>query len=478
MTALERRERELAAVASDPAAFARGFLGVELWDTQTEILRAIPRSRRVAVKACHASSKTFTAAIITLWWITYFEDGIVLTTAPTWLQVEQQLWREIRRLAAVARIEYAQPTKTELRLGPNRFAMGISTDRGVRFQGYHGHILVIIDEAPGVSAETWEAIEGIRAGDDVHVLALGNPTSSGGPFYEVFTSGGRDWETFTISAFDTPNLRGLTIDRLLQLSSEELDDDALPYLVRRRWVREKWLEWGRHDAPQWHARVLGEFPQQSDDSLFRQSWLHGWRAAPVVDPDSGVVDVGIDVAGPGKSETVAAVRRDGDLLEVQAWPSGRPAGEVVSLLRRYQRRLRAVKVDSIGLGHFFGLQLRDLGFPVVPVNVSWASDHRENFANLKAQLYWLLRERAAAGELRGLNDELAYSQLASLRFEYTHDGLVRMESKDSMARRGVPSPDRAEAIMLAFVPVYFEPSYDPVYMEALFRRECSIGPDV
>ena len=92
--------------------------------------------------------------------------------------------------------------------------MGISTDRGVRFQGYHGHILVIIDEAPGVSAETWEAIEGIRAGDDVHVLALGNPTSSGGPFYEAFTSGGRDWETFTISAFDTPNLRGLTIDRL------------------------------------------------------------------------------------------------------------------------------------------------------------------------------------------------------------------------------------------------------------------------
>ena len=147
---------------------------------------------------------------------------------------------------------------------------------------------------------------------------------------------------------------------------------------------EKWLEWGRHDAPQWPARVLGEFPQQSDDSLFRQSWLHGWRAAPVVDPDSGVVDVGIDVAGPGTSETVAAVRRDGDLLEVQAWPSTEPRGEVVSLLRRYQGRLRAVKVDSIGLGHFFELQLGDLGFPVVPVNVSWASDHRESFANLKA----------------------------------------------------------------------------------------------
>ena len=76
-----------------------------------------------------------------------------------------------------------------------------------------------------------------------------------------------------------------------------------------------------------YARVLGEFPQQGEDSLFRQSWLHGWRAAEVEDPGSGMVDVGIDVAGPGKSETVAAVRQDGDLLELQAWPSSDPRGE-------------------------------------------------------------------------------------------------------------------------------------------------------
>jgi hypothetical protein len=48
--------------------------------------------------------------------------------------------------------------------------------------------------------------EGIRAGGDV--LALGNPTVVSGPFYDAFTVNRASWRTFTISAFDTPNLMG------------------------------------------------------------------------------------------------------------------------------------------------------------------------------------------------------------------------------------------------------------------------------
>jgi hypothetical protein len=60
----------------------------------------------------------------------------------------------------------------------------------VRFQGFHGRLLIVVDEAPGVKADIWEAIEGIRAGGDVRVLALGNPTIASGPFYDAFTSTG------------------------------------------------------------------------------------------------------------------------------------------------------------------------------------------------------------------------------------------------------------------------------------------------
>jgi len=60
-------------------------------------------------------------------------------------------------------------------------AIGLSSNEGVRFQGWHGKILVVIDEAPGVRPDIYEAIEGIRAGGDVRILALGNPTLASGP---------------------------------------------------------------------------------------------------------------------------------------------------------------------------------------------------------------------------------------------------------------------------------------------------------
>jgi hypothetical protein len=99
--------------------------------------------------------------------------------------------------------------QTELRLGPQNYAIGLSTDDSSRFQGFHsGHVLIVLDEAPGVRDEVYEAVEGIRAGGQVHVLALGNPTVAGGPFYDAFTTNRTSWRTFTINAFDTPNLQG------------------------------------------------------------------------------------------------------------------------------------------------------------------------------------------------------------------------------------------------------------------------------
>jgi hypothetical protein len=74
----------------------------------------------------------------------------------------------------------------------------------------------------------------------------------------------------------------------------------------------------------------------------------------------------------------------------------------------------------------------------------------DQFANLKAQLYRKLRELFQDGAIHGLNNELAISQLASIKWKANLRGLTQIESKDEMAKRGIRSPDRAEAIILAF----------------------------
>jgi hypothetical protein len=76
---------------ADPVAFSRDILGHDHWGVQAQILQSIARNTRTAVKACHSSGKTFCAADAVLWWITAHSDGIAITTAPTWTQVEKVL---------------------------------------------------------------------------------------------------------------------------------------------------------------------------------------------------------------------------------------------------------------------------------------------------------------------------------------------------------------------------------------------------
>ncbi len=444
----------------DPVRFATTFLGHDLWEMQKRILSAVARFPRVAVKACHSSSKTRTAAEAVLWWITRFSDGIAVTTAPTFVQVKQILWAEIRKAVRQARIAYPRPNLTELRFGPNNYALGLSTNQGVRFQGFHSnHLLIVIDEAVGVAGEIWEAIEGARAGGEVRILALGNPTVPSGPFYDAFTRDRARWATFTIDAFDTPNLAGVSLERLLAMDERELSVAPRPYLVTRRWVREKYLEWGER-SPMWQARVRACFPEQSQSSLIGLAFLERARAprqpselarSDRTSCEKTALYAGVDVAGPGEDETVVAVRdAHGEIVELFASSAADARGQIARVLGKYRARLEEVNVDAVGIGYHFALHLQDLGFPVNLVNVGAPARDSEKFANLKAELYWGLRMRFEAGEVSNLTDEVALSQLASLNYRHNPRGQIVIESKEEARKRGLRSPDRAEALMLAF----------------------------
>src|ERR1041385_376987 len=93
------REHQLLQVVEDPVQFSQAILGHDTWAKQEEILQSVARHSRTAVKACHASSKTFCASEAVLWWITSHQEAIAVTTAPTWSQVESILWGEIRNAA-------------------------------------------------------------------------------------------------------------------------------------------------------------------------------------------------------------------------------------------------------------------------------------------------------------------------------------------------------------------------------------------
>lgn len=433
----------------NPVWYARKILGHDTWKTQEAILESVANHRATAVKACHSSGKTFTAAEAVLWWITKFSDGIAVTTAPTWTQVEKLLWGEIHKNVETSLIPYPQPNRTELRLSAENYAIGISTDQGVRFQGWHGRILIVIDEATGVKPDIWEAIEGIRAGGNVHVLALGNPTVASGVFYDAFTRDRERWNTITISAFDTPNLEGLTIDDLRKMDDAELDRDERSYLTKRRWVLEKFEQWGE-TSPLYQSRVLGNFPDQSEDALISLAWID--KAKGSAADDGTPVTVGVDVAGPGEDETVVCVLQGNSVIGLAGFYDADSRGKVARYLQPFRNRIERLSVDTIGIGEYFGRHLADLGFKVNAVNVGRPPHNKAKFKNLKAELYWNLREAFSEGNITGINDDALIGQLSAIQYGEDSRGRIEIESKEKLIKRGVKSPDRAEALMLAFAP--------------------------
>jgi hypothetical protein len=460
-------------ILSDPVLYATHLLGAELWDREAELLRSIQRCRRTAVKACHGAGKTYVLARAALWWLTHYEQGIVLITAPTFRQVKTQLWSEIHRAAARSKCAFPEANETYLKLrGDDNFILGLSTNHAQNFQGYHGKdLLIIADEAPGIASDVWDAIDGTMAGGNVHFVMAGNPTIPSGAFYDAFVRRRALWNCITIDAFDSPNLDGISLEQLLQLDPREggpLDQNSVPYLVNKRWVYDQYQVWWHGDersSPSWVSRVRGQFPDQAQNALVNLLWLERAREraleTPVADNGARLV-AGVDVGG-GQSETVVYLCEVGAqkkrIIKFGAWRKSDTRGEVVEFLAPYRDRLATVRVDEIGIGHNFGLHLREQGFRRVElVNVSLPCNSQPNlgennpairFTNLKAQYYRNLANFFQHDEIDGLTDDVTIAQLAGIIYEIDPRGRLKIEAKEKARARGATSPDRAEALMLA-----------------------------
>jgi hypothetical protein len=467
---------------------------VNLWDREVELLRSIKNHRRTAIKACHASGKTFTLAVAALWWVTRHREGIVLTTSPTQRQVRTQLWSEIHRLVGNAKVPFPPLKMTEFKFrGEDNFAIGFSTNQTEHFQGYHGKsVLIIADEAPGIESGIWDAIAGTMAGGKVHIVMAGNPTVPSGAFFDAFSQERGLWNPISISAFDSPNLAGLDLEHLLKLDPVEggpLDDNKSPFLVTKRWVYEQYWSWwhgSESSSPNWLSRVLARFPDQAEDALIKINWLEKARQRasqnPVQDNGSRQLVVGIDV-GAGSAETVAyicEVRRDRRrIIAMGAWRGDDTRGQVVKFLNQFRSRISLVRVDAIGVGHNFGLHLQDCGFPVKRVNVGLPcesqphlgdSDPALRFVNLKACFYQTLADAFERDQVEGLTDEVTFGQLAGIRYELDSHGKIRIESKEKARQRGIASPDRADALMLALAEPLESWSHPWIQQNSAVRR--------
>lgn len=427
-------------IAQDPAWFCRTVLGCDPYDRQMEMLLSARDHEQTSVVGANSVGKDWMVGRIICWWQSSRYPAKTIITGPTARQVADIVWRETRSAYYSSLVPLGGrmlPVDAHWESADDHFALGFSTDRPVNLTGFHSpNLFVVVTEAHAVSDEHFTMIKRLNPR---RLLLTGNAFSASGEFYASHHDKRNLYNALRITAYDSPNVRE--------------GRERVPGLVTLRDVERYATDWGEEN-PLFKATVGAEFVG-APDGLIPLAWLQAakWRDTMSTDVQP---EAGIDVAGPGEDETVLCVRQGPNLLRLSAWTKADPRGEVVAALGPFKGRLRLVKVDSVGIGYNFALHLKDQGFPVEMVNVGEASNHPEQdkdspgFANLKAELYWGLRERFEGGDVTGLHDETAMAQLSGLRYAHNSRGQVVIERKEDARKRGVKSPDRAEAIMLAF----------------------------
>jgi len=394
---------------------------------QTKIAESVRDNKRVAVRSGHGIGKTWTAAWLALWFLYSFPPAIVITLAPTWRQVRTVLWGEIRRQQRTALVPLlGDPKHTILELSENWYAAGIATNAPERLQGIHGpHVLAILDEAPGLEPSLWEAVEGILTGAHARLLAIGNPTTAAGPFYDAFENS--------------------KLYHCLHVSSEEAVEVGL---VNPEWIAERREEWGE-SSPLYQSRVLGEFPSEGAAALLSRAEVRASiSTAPPAEVDH--YGIGLDVARYGDDETVLAIvafgRGAAELVALKTWRGAdlmATAAETRAAAREYDVRGEHIVVDDTGLGGGVVDRLAEDGLEVSAVNFGSRARDRERYSNARAEILFDLARLIRTGKLRLQENPDLLDQLGGLRYEIRADGRV------AVVKGKGQSPDRAEALALA-----------------------------
>lgn len=394
----------------------------------------------MAIKAGHGVGKTTLLAWVTLWFMLTRKPFKIPITANSQDQLRDVVWAELRkwhnRLPTELRAQIeVNSERLYLSADPGCFAVArtASKDNPEALQGFHeDNLLFVIEEASGIDDIVFQVGQGSLSTPRSKAIMFANPTRTSGFFYDAFHRMRERWALMTVSSEEVERAHG------------HISDIAEQY--------------GR-DSNIYRVRVLGEFPLSEDDVVIP---LHLCEAAVrrKVAPLASLRPVwGLDVARYGDDRTALAKRQGNVMLEKTKFWRGKDTMQTAGLIMEEWHTTEQINkaelpseilVDVIGIGAGVVDRLRELGLPVRGINVGEAPAIRDRFMRLRDDLWWRARDWLTAADSVLADDDALIAELTGPKYHLTSGGKVQVESKDDMKKRGIRSPDLADAFCLTF----------------------------
>lgn len=438
-----------------PVAFCQDILHLDPDEWQERVLKDLAEFPKVSVRSGQGVGKTALEAGAILWFLTCRPYAKVIATAPTMKQLYDVLWAEVAKWLNNSLIkDLLKWTKTKIYMvgdSERWFATARTATKPENMQGFHeDHMLIVVDEASGVADPIMEAILGTLSGFDNKLLLCGNPNNIEGVFYDSHNTDRDKWRCHKVSSYDSKRTNKDNIDMILSKYGEDSD-------VAR-------------------VRIYGEFPKGSLDSFISLEIVEFAKDLTIKKETLfhiNVGHIGVDVARFGDDSTILFPRIGAKALAFKKYSKQdtmQTTGRVLELAKQlmvdYPRLKKImIKVDDTGVGGGVTDRLKEvihddrLPFEVSPVN-NGESSTDDYYANKGTQIWGDIKElleQNISNSVNGLdpaielpNEPNLIKELSTRKFKMTSNGKIRLESKDDMKKRGVGSPDIADALTLAF----------------------------
>jgi hypothetical protein len=418
-----------------PVKFVELVLEAKPLPWQKDFLNSIASGeRRISVRAGHGVGKSTACSWALIWHLLTRFPQKAICTAPTAGQLFDALFSEVKhwinRLPPSLRdaIEVYSDRIVQKGTPESSFisARTSSAERPEALAGVHSeHVLLICDEASAIPEAVFESAAGSMSGHSATTILIGNPTRNTGLFFKTHHSLSSDWKTMHVSCLSNP-------------------------LVANDFIEQIKATYGE-GSNAYRVRVLGEFALRDDDVLIPAELVDGAMQRDVVLNTSEPLIYGVDVARFGDDRTVICKRQGNLVVGFKHWSGEDLMGTVGRIVHESNLdKPEEICVDSIGLGGGVADRLRELGHNVRDVNVSESAALNQQAARLRDELWMAAKDWLETRAVKLPKDDDLRAELTGPTYGFTSNGRIKVEGKSEMKRRGMRSPDLADALCLTF----------------------------
>jgi hypothetical protein len=453
---------------------------------------------RIAVASGHGIGKSAEFGMLTKWAMDCHPGARIVLTANTEQQVVTKTSPEVHKwhkLALTSHWFKHATMKIAAFDDPENWRLDFVTwseNNTEAFAGLHNLgklILVGMDEGSNIADKVFEVTEGALTDEKTIIIwiVFGNPTRNTGRFYECFHRYRHLWKTVQIDARDVEGTNKEYLQSIIDTYG--IDSDIAK------------------------VRVLGQFPSASTLQFIGTGLVDAAQERAIVQSailPSDPVIFGLDHARFGDDSSVLAIRQGYDSRS-RPWKhwngadSMQIAGDVNALMQQYMPDAIFIDAGGPNAGGVID-RLRQLNpeyRSIFEINFGNTANLRQGgmtargildservrVANKRAQMWqnmkiWLNRGILPpnSGEADSLGQRLR-DDLIGPEYAYTADQAILLEKKEHMKKRGLASPDYADALALTFaedigpraLPAHLDP--ENYGLNERFDRYREIGVD-